>query len=122
MNKTSPLIEFFDLYGTSFSLLLFSKDKYKTVFGSLIGLSSIIAIITISSLFILDLLQKNSFTLIYNEDEKTIPLLNLTDCPMMFSLSDTYGTVLNPQKVYNYDVNIKYFTYEKDEVGNAGIQ
>jgi hypothetical protein len=118
-NKSSiSFVEVFDIYGHPFSLHLFGKPKYKTLVGSLFGLLSSMLMVTVALYFIIDLLQRKSVTVIYNEDTNQFPINNLSDIPIMMSLGDYNGVTLDPTGLYSFDV--KMLNYKRI-VGADGI-
>ena len=115
MKKTksnSLFVDLFDIYGNSFNLRVFGQEKYKTIVGSIMGILSMMAIVSISAYFINDLFQRNSMTLIYNKDSSLIPVINLTDVPVLVVVTNKAGQWIDSKGVYNFDV--KMLNYKTD--------
>jgi hypothetical protein len=104
--KFSSFVEIFDLYGHSFNLHIFGKEKYKTLIGCIISCLSLMLIVSVALYFIVDLFQRKSMTVIYNEDLTKVPSNNLSDTPIMLTLSDYTGQLLETEGIYTLDVNI----------------
>lgn len=109
----STFVDIFDLYGHSFNLHIFRKEKYKTLIGSIMGFLSIMLIISVAIYFIIDLFERKSMTVIFNEDFTTIPINNLTNTPLMLALGDISGQIIEPQGLYSFDVKIMKYKYIK---------
>jgi hypothetical protein len=109
--KTSSFVEFSDIYGQSFNLRIFGKNKYKTLIGSILSCISLSLIVSASLYFIINLFQKTSLTVIFNEDYNSTPINNLTRIPLTFALADFAGNPYPSQGVYSLDV--KMLNYKK---------
>jgi hypothetical protein len=118
--RNSPFIDVFDIYGHSLNLHLFGKDKYKTFIGSIFGIVSLMLMVAISVYFLIDLFQRKSMTIVFNEDNSKIPSNNLTDTPFMMTLGDMNGKVLEPEGLYWFDV--KMLNYRRYDTGNGTTQ
>ena len=80
MSKYQPsiFVKYLDLYGTDFKLNINGEPEYKTLFGSLIGLLSILFMLTLAIIYFVELIQKKEVLVVYKEDETTLPVTNMT--------------------------------------------
>jgi hypothetical protein len=115
----SSLMDIFDIYGKSFSLHLFGKAKYKTLIGSLMGLLSLMLMVSVALYFIIDLLERKSMTVIFNEDHTRFPINNLSEVPIMMSLGDFNGITLESEGLFSFDVKMMNYKKVKDADGNS---
>lgn len=124
-NKSYSLfIDYFDIYGQSFNLHLFGRPKYKTIIGSIIGFISLFLVVSVSLYFFIELIERKSMTVIYNEDSNIIPMNNLSNVPFMFSLTDLNGIHLESEGLFSFDVKMMNYGYYKNADGASkfGIQ
>jgi hypothetical protein len=110
-NAFSPFVDLFDIYGHSFNLHLFGKAKYKTLIGSLLGFLSLMLMISVALYFIIDLFERKSMTVIFNEDYTKLPFNNLSNIPIMMVLSDLNGVPISSEGLYSFDV--KFMNYKR---------
>jgi hypothetical protein len=104
--RKSFFIDIFDINGQSISLHLFGKEKYKTFIGSVSGLLSLILMMGISIYFVMDLFQRKSLSIIFNEDNNQLPLNNLSNVPIMVTLGDLSSNILDPEGLYWIDAKV----------------
>ena len=112
------LIEIFDIYGKSYNFYIFSNEKYKSKIGSFFGFLSILAMLSISIFFILQLFNRSIIFVISNDDATMIPINNLTNTPIMLGLSDSKAEFINADKLYNWSANMLYYI---NKVGEDGL-
>ena len=110
-NPGNLWVDVFDIYGKSFNLHLFGKEKYRTLTGSIIGIISIISMLTVAIYFLIELFQRKAMTIIFNEDNTMVPVNDLSDVPFLFTLVDYNTNVLDPAGLYTLDV--KMLNYKK---------
>lgn len=119
--KNNSFLELCDIYGHNLNLRIFGKEKYKTFIGSIFSIVSLLLIISASIYFIIDLFQRKSLTVIYNEDFDTLPTNNLTDIPLTFALGDFTGKTIPSEGVYNLDVKMAIYKLVKTSDGVRSI-
>jgi hypothetical protein len=101
MNDSST-VQFFDIFGRNFPIHMFGKKKYKTRFGALVGSFSIFLIISTVCFFFLDLINKNTMTIVSNQDLQIIPVNNLSSYPFIVTLVDASGIPIRVDEgIYN---------------------
>jgi hypothetical protein len=117
----SAWVKFFDYYGKEFNLYVHGQDKYHTVLGSIVGFISIVSILILSTYFFIDMLRKSDMSVIYKQDETISPTINLTNLPILFTMSDIKGEKIPQEGMYSFEV--QYLKYEnlKDEKGESSI-
>lgn len=110
-HKNSSFVEILDIYGHTFNLHIFGRGKYKTLTGSIFSLLSLSLIFSASVYFIINLFQKKSLTVIFNDDYNSITINNLTQIPLSFALGDYAGNPIATEGIYSLDV--KFLTYKR---------
>jgi hypothetical protein len=118
----SSFIDVFDIYGHSFNLHIFGKAKYKTLIGSLIGLLSLMLVVSVSLYFIVDLLERKSMTVIFNEDPTRFPVNNLSDVPIIMTLGDLNGVILDSEGLFSFDVKMLNYKNIKGANGTSKFE
>lgn len=118
--RINRFIYTFDIFGQSLNLHIFGNEKYKTLTGGIFGLISILLIIAVSIYFLLDVLHRKTMTIVFNEDNTKIPMNNLSDIPIMMTLTDTSGKPLKSEGLINFDVKI--LNYKRYDTGNGTTQ
>jgi hypothetical protein len=116
-NYGETFIQTFDIYGKSFNLHLFGKQTYKTAFGSLFGILSIMLMASVGFYFVVDLIQRKSLIIIYNEDSSRIPVNDLSNVPIMLLLGDYNSNILNPEGLFTFDVKMMNYKRITDSNG-----
>jgi hypothetical protein len=118
----STWVKFFDYYGKEFTLKVHGQDKYHTLLGSIVGFVSIILILTLCTFSFMDLLRKNDLSVIYTQDETIIPTVNLTDLPILFTMSDITGKKIPQEGVYSFEVQFLKYENVKDSNGHSRMK
>jgi hypothetical protein len=103
------LVDVFDFYGQSFNLHIFSKPKYKTFIGSVLGFLSLILMAITSIYFIIEMFERKSMSVILNDDLTKIPVNNLSDSPFLITIGDFSGQPINPGL---FSLDVKMFNYK----------
>lgn len=118
--RSNRFIYTFDIFGQSLNLHLFGNEKYKTLTGGIFGLISLLLIIAVNIYFLLDVLNRKTMTIVFNEDNSKIPMNNLSDIPIMMTLTDTSGKPLKSEGLISLDV--KMLNYKRYDTGNGTTQ
>ncbi len=105
-------MNFCDVVGYKPFLSVFKKDRYKSKFGKLIGILTIISIIILASYFILELLNRKEIQIIFNETSSKNRIVNLADSPIVIYLTDGLGNPLD-KNYAELRVNYWNWTYAK---------
>jgi hypothetical protein len=101
--QTNIFINWFDIYGKQFNINVSGNQKVKTLAGSLIGFFSIFAIVSFCLFQLIEVLNKDVVSVIYNESLTKTPINNLTDIPIMFKVTDVTAKYIPPQGLYSFD-------------------
>jgi hypothetical protein len=94
------IIDNFDFYGSEFKINVKGKSKMNTTIGCMSSLFTVILILIFCSFFLGGIFDKNNFSLIYNENEKDIPITNLSYTPILVSIFSNQGTFISPNSTY----------------------
>jgi hypothetical protein len=104
------MIETFDLYGKTFNMHIKGKEKYKTAVGAILGVISVLIIVGVSVYFVLDLISRENFSLVYNEDESKMPVNNLSNATFTFAISDFKSNPIMPTAgIFEFDAKMVTF-------------
>src|SRR5437667_393738 len=90
----------FDFLGITPKLNVFGSESYKTRFGGVIGMLSIGAILVLSSYFVIDNFQRNTMSIIYTQNTKYTPSLNITSVPFMVSIVNSSTLPIDEMERY----------------------
>lgn len=116
MSTTSCFIKFFDYFGTEFNLKTQGVSTFRTFFGFIMGVIATLCILTLSIYFFIDMIiKRNGMTVIYSQDETIIPQNNLTNVPILFTVSDNIGKKVSSNGIYNFEVLYLQYFNTKDE-------
>ncbi len=77
-----------DIIGPTPNLRIKSKTHYKTSFGGILSILTILAIFGLSGYFIFETLNRDSMNVIYTDKKNTKPVFNLFDTFIMFDMVD----------------------------------
>jgi hypothetical protein len=114
MHGNSTFIKFFDFYGKQFGLYTHGYTRYKTNFGGITGIISILIILTISSYFVYDTFLFTNVTVTNYLDEIKRPSNNLNDVPILFWFGDTAGHIIPPEGLYNFELTYYEYSLESN--------
>jgi hypothetical protein len=109
----------FDFLSCKANLKVLGKERYRTKFGSIMSYLSIFAILGFSFYFIIQTLNRSNLILVYGQDSFVFPILNLTNQPLVVTLSNLYNQYYENQETY-FKFEMSFFEYNtiKDESGN----
>jgi len=101
----------FDIYDRKFDIRIFRKEKYTTPSSSILSIFTIVSIIALTIYFIFELLSRKNFSLVYNRNTTIKPKIDLTNTPIMFTVTDKTSKKIPRAGVFNIEVKIiSYFT------------
>ena len=110
-----PFIYSFDIYGVDFSLRYKNKEKFPTKIGIILSIISILGIIIISVKSMIDIFNKNNFSLVSNENKiNNFYQIDLNDFPIILGILDSNNIIQNiDESIYKIEakselVNIYY--------------
>ena len=88
--------------------------RYKTIFGGILSLISMIISFSFICYFLLKLINKEDATIIFNEERDL--KINMTTShllPLMLRLSDTYSNPINHNNTYNITLLVWYSYFDE---------
>ena len=110
-----PFIYSFDIYGVDFSLRYKNKEKFPTKIGIILSIISILGIIIISVKSLVEIFNKNNFSLVSNENKiNNFYQIDLNDFPIFLGILDSNNIIQNfDERIYKIEakselVNIYY--------------
>jgi hypothetical protein len=106
MNWYKKLKDLVDIHGYQFNLNIKGEKYYSTTPSFILSLISMIVAIISSIYFIIFYLSEDSMRVIYNQEERQIPVNDLTNMPILFSLKSLNGSTIPPGDFFNF--NAKY--------------
>jgi hypothetical protein len=95
-----------DIHGYQFNLNIKGEKYYSTTPSFILSLISMIIAIISSIYFIIFYLSEDSMRVSYNQEERQIPVNDLTKMPILFSLKSLNGSTIHPGDLFNF--NAKY--------------
>ena len=100
------------------------KDKYlyRTFIGATLTIILAIIIVTYFLIKVIEIINKSSFSIIYNEFQNPKESINFTNVPILFGITDLIG---NPrpldQKIFDFSVILNEYIQNFDENGNSNM-
>ena len=100
------------------------KDKYlyRTFIGATLTIICAIIIVTYFLIKVIEIINKSSFSIIYNEFQNPKESINFTNVPILFGITDLIG---NPrpldQKIFDFSVILNEYIQNFDENGNSNM-
>jgi hypothetical protein len=119
MTNNSTFVAAFDFYGKQFGLYTNSDTRFKTTFGSINGIFSILIIIAMAIYFVYEVFLNTNVTVTNYQDETISPSNNLTNIPIVFFLGDTYGRPIPQDGIYSFELT--FYEYSSDMISNKQI-
>ena len=110
MNTFNHIFTTLDFFSFPISLSFKKQLYYKTCIGGFMSLISVIVLIIICLVFIKDLFDKDTFSIIHNTYIDLSSTLDFSNIPVLFSLVTTSGDVIEPDKNL-YTFNVIDFTF-----------
>lgn len=110
LENQSLFVRYLDFYGMDIKLNFKGESQIKSLFGAIVGLTSILCILAIGLYFFILLIQKKEVGVIYKQDETISPRTNLTEIPISFVLGDISGRFIPPNGIYEFVVHYNKFT------------
>lgn len=102
-----------DMYGTPIPIYFQKESKYKTLFGSVLTILSILIIIIFIIIFLYELCSKGSFTIVSSNLIDSGEIIDFSNIPFLFSLSNSEGEYIEfDEKLFAFsvfDTNYKKF-------------
>lgn len=111
----NSIFQILDLYNKDFPLRIFGKERYTTKAGSVLGMISIIAIISFSLFFLLELFARKTLMVVYNKNSNILPFVDLTNALFMVAVTDKTGKLLPLQGVYNLEIKMLNYYMDKEK-------
>ena len=88
--------------------------RYKTIFGGILSLISMIISFSFICYFLLKLFNKEDATVTFNEErDSTINMTNSHLLPLMLRLSDAYSIPINHENIYNISLLVWYSYFDE---------
>lgn len=109
-----------DILSIEPKIMYFGNSRFKTWFGGLFSILSIIAILVLSFYFCLKTLGRDSTTIVYNQDATIYPTLNISKFSIMISLVDGNAQPLTEQERY-WGLMVELWEFD-DELKNGTLQ
>ena len=110
MNTFNHIFTTLDFFSFPISLSFKKQLYYKTCIGGFMSLVSVIVLIIICLVFIKDLFDKDTFSIIHNTYVDLNSTLDFSNIPVLFSLVTSFGDVIEPDKNL-YTFNVIDFTF-----------
>jgi hypothetical protein len=112
MKKISTFVNIFDFYGKQYGLYTNGENRYKTNFGAITGILSILIILALASYFVYETFLFTNVTVTNYLDEIKRPSNNLSQIPILFRFGDVTGQIIPPERLYNFELNHYEYTTE----------
>ena len=108
ISKKKCCLNSIDIYGTPFSLYYKKRSTYRSTLGTILSVVSILYIIDFSLYLFVQLMKKNSFSILISNNSKSSNSINLSNIPIMIGLIDSNSSFIEMvQQYYNITVFIK---------------
>lgn len=85
----------YDILGTQPQTYFAGKPRYQTVLGFVLTVLCYMAIITLGVYFLLQFINKQSFSIVYSQYIDQAPSIDLTSSPIVVSLTDANAVPIN---------------------------
>ena len=95
-------------------LTIFEKDRFKTLFGKVLGTFTILSIFVLCTYFTITTFLKSEVSVIYNVSQNSKPV-NLSTSPLMILLTDGLGSPIDDKF---QEVRINFWNYTSVEGSN----
>ncbi len=103
-------VEIFDYYGSTISLNIAGKSKYKNVFNSIIGFGCFCAILIISLVIFLSFIRRDDISIIYNIDRSIVPNNEMSDLPFLFNIYNAYTKPIQFDGLFELSAKMLVYT------------
>ena len=111
-----------DLLKVPISLSFKDQYLYKTIAGATLTIICFIIIFIYCVICLKELIEKSSFTIITNEYQNPYEAINLTNIPILFSLTDSDGNPLElDSRLFEFSVVFSIYDQKFDQHGNSHI-
>lgn len=111
--NTNWIIDTFDFYGYEAKINIFGKKSYKTIWGGIFGILTLISIATISMFFIVELLSRKSLSLIFNKNTNIATNISIANDPLFVYVIDNNGIIHNDDRLW--PLSVVYYDYVVDK-------